>query len=491
MSKHSTQMICNSHSIAFETLFQACKSIESFGLVSSLNCFNNEDTLVRYMGHLRDQAKESTGHYSSKLSTLLIERRACLATDPRDKVFAILGLAHDAAPLRPDYSQSIQEVYVKAAEHILSYDKNIKLLSEVKGLRLDSGLPSWVPDWQFNPTIVTFASRNSDISTRFTASGSSRAKVMVSNMNEKNVLAIHGFCFDKISHHLGVPYKKLDENPENYVTYSSLQDYPYGLWPAMARSVYKDGIYTPTGEPLVQVYNRVLAADLMITSSRLTKAAKATLYPETSSFISASKSEAEHPLFPQAMKLMKDKNIDLETFIGTYVQGPALYEPADIASGNQMPIDNVPLVILSAIKSETEAVNHAMTGGRRLFISEAGSLGLCPNEAKEGDLICILFGSDTPFALRPLDNGNHLLVGECYVDGLMDGQAILNIAREKVETIVDNLATTAFVGEVNCLPAMLPDHVKHGWEVLISAEDEESSNKEIRPLFPSNYFILE
>ena len=50
------------------------------------------------------------------------------------------------------------------------------------------------------------------------------------------------------------------------------------------------------------------------------------------------------------------------------------------------------------------------TKGRVFFISEAGCIGLAPQEAWEGDRIAVLLGSEVPFMLRPRDEGRYLLV---------------------------------------------------------------------------------
>ncbi|KAG5747306.1 hypothetical protein H9Q70_010010 [Fusarium xylarioides] len=53
-------------------------------------------------------------------------------------------------------------------------------------------------------------------------------------------------------------------------------------------------------------------------------------------------------------------------------------------------------------------------------------LGLAPEEAVRDDLICIVLGCSVPLVLRPKEksSGNHEIIGECYVDGMMDGQAM-------------------------------------------------------------------
>jgi hypothetical protein len=47
------------------------------------------------------------------------------------------------------------------------------------------------------------------------------------------------------------------------------------------------------------------------------------------------------------------------------------------------------------------------------------------------NVVCVLFGGKMPFCLRPW--GRHYrLVGECYVHGLMGGEAIEMLERREV-----------------------------------------------------------
>jgi hypothetical protein len=64
----------------------------------------------------------------------------------------------------------------------------------------------------------------------------------------------------------------------------------------------------------------------------------------------------------------------------------------------------------------------AKANGRRFLISSNNYIGLAPTEAQVGDEIFVLAGSSVPFILRP-ENGHHLVIGEGYVHGLMDGEA--------------------------------------------------------------------
>jgi Heterokaryon incompatibility protein (HET) len=60
----------------------------------------------------------------------------------------------------------------------------------------------------------------------------------------------------------------------------------------------------------------------------------------------------------------------------------------------------------------------------RSFVeTEQGLYGLGPVGAKEGDHVCVLFGLDYPVVLRRV-RAHYVLVGPCYVLGLMNGEAI-------------------------------------------------------------------
>jgi hypothetical protein len=73
-----------------------------------------------------------------------------------------------------------------------------------------------------------------------------------------------------------------------------------------------------------------------------------------------------------------------------------------------------------------DAKKH-MIGGvlaqRRFMVTKSGYMGLVPILTEVGDVICVLFGCDTPLVLRPV-NDYYILIGECYVYGLMDGELV-------------------------------------------------------------------
>jgi hypothetical protein len=63
------------------------------------------------------------------------------------------------------------------------------------------------------------------------------------------------------------------------------------------------------------------------------------------------------------------------------------------------------------------------TFGRRLFETSRGFIGLGPAAAQIDDEICLLLGGQVCYVLRTRKDGHHEFIGECYVHGMMDGQA--------------------------------------------------------------------
>lgn len=74
-----------------------------------------------------------------------------------------------------------------------------------------------------------------------------------------------------------------------------------------------------------------------------------------------------------------------------------------------------------ALHNASDTLALGPTRGRVFFTSSTGYIGLAPYGAKEGDLIYVCMGADTPFLLRPYDDGFEL-IGEAYVQGIMDGE---------------------------------------------------------------------
>ncbi|EWG54916.1 hypothetical protein FVEG_17421 [Fusarium verticillioides 7600] len=99
----------------------------------------------RWMRHFGSPQKIDD---SLEFLTLLEDTRNCNASDPRDKIFALLGLWKK--PVEPDYTLSPQAVYTGLASTLVR-DESWKVVAQLLDMathgRSMPGLPSWVPDW--------------------------------------------------------------------------------------------------------------------------------------------------------------------------------------------------------------------------------------------------------------------------------------------------------------------------------------------------------
>jgi hypothetical protein len=77
--------------------------------------------------------------------------RPRFASDPRDKVYALLGLhsniPNQAAPIIPQYDVDLNELYSQIVSYNIASTKNLEVLGHAMESNLEHQLPSWVPDW--------------------------------------------------------------------------------------------------------------------------------------------------------------------------------------------------------------------------------------------------------------------------------------------------------------------------------------------------------
>ncbi|KAL8995136.1 MAG: hypothetical protein Q9169_005079 [Polycauliona sp. 2 TL-2023] len=79
-------------------------------------------------------------------------------------------------------------------------------------------------------------------------------------------------------------------------------------------------------------------------------------------------------------------------------------------------------------EQDTGYINYVnfLTNGKKLVTATDGRLGLVPRATEPGDEVCVILGCSSPLILRSAENGGaHNVVGECYLDGIMAGEALL------------------------------------------------------------------
>jgi hypothetical protein len=70
--------------------------------------------------------------------------------------------------------------------------------------------------------------------------------------------------------------------------------------------------------------------------------------------------------------------------------------------------------------------------GKRPFMTQVRFVGMGPSYMRPGDVIVALSGASVPFVVRPLGKKGFRLLGECYCDGIMDGEIVGKRSRETI-----------------------------------------------------------
>jgi hypothetical protein len=79
--------------------------------------------------------------------------------------------------------------------------------------------------------------------------------------------------------------------------------------------------------------------------------------------------------------------------------------------------------------NEYEEILRSCIGKKSFCTTTNGFIGTCVPASRTGDIIAIVFGSPTPFVLRPLPSNPDVeqpywLIGASYVGGIMDGEIV-------------------------------------------------------------------
>ncbi|KAK6223971.1 hypothetical protein LQW54_000117 [Pestalotiopsis sp. IQ-011] len=327
-----------------------------------------------------------TSRHANRFSFVyeLHRARHLQVTDPRDRVFALLGhysvregRGDALKSLAADYTQSVEDVYIDLARRALcDDDESLVTLAAVQHSNPDlgqSGLPSWVPDWRLYSSHIL-----SEPTSSHSAHGSTRPKVEVASRS----LFVRGIIIDSIvSHSDGI----------------------------RAKAFYADDASgTPTIERLwgeVCGKSTFDLADKYITGDSALFAFMQTLSNGCASLTWSV--EPDHHAAPA----------------DTWLDYGAAYLSRLFAGSRKITDEILDRGRTGDAAQWIRAANSASTN-RALAVTSKGYYVLGPNIIRNGDIVCVLFGGKMPFCLRPLENGSYHLVGECYVHGFMEGQAI-------------------------------------------------------------------
>jgi len=101
-------------------------------------------------------------HVDEPLLGVLRACRRKLASDPKDKLFGVLGILPEKVrnEFRADYSRSLKDIYTEIVDYILKTTESLDVICDAIHFPLHAGLavfPSFVPDWSHIPQAASLS----------------------------------------------------------------------------------------------------------------------------------------------------------------------------------------------------------------------------------------------------------------------------------------------------------------------------------------------
>lgn len=343
------------------------------------------------------------------------------ASDSRDYIFGLLChpsvnvQSHEQAPtqsliVRPDYRATVETVFLDFAISWLKYTSKPYLLSCVNHAppiacekvcpsssipQLD--LPSWCPRWDYNPLGGT---RLSVERTRSWYAASADSSFCF-RLRSRSRLEVKGIIYDEIAQ-----------------TFPSL-----------------DEVVTPIGR-------QIRSGETDLTGQELSVALKLSyLCGRILQCMSLKFSlDDEDIMFDFASTVLAGSWNYTDTISDRVAQVANIKAISGISNnGNMLAIPDEFTLALETLQSRCKQLEPLGTGGniasfvkntqytmssRRLFLTKRGCVGLGSAIVSPGNVCCIIAGANVPYILRPSNHETYSMVGECYVQSIMHGEAV-------------------------------------------------------------------
>ena len=291
--------------------------------------------------------------------------------------------------ITPDYRKSVVDVYQDVALQLIERSDSLEVLSAVQhGAPLPEigpCFPSWIPRWDL------------DIGTRMLGRAAcpdfaaGNRSPIITPTQDKSILAVKAVMVDYVGIHTKDPIDK------------ALLD-PYNMNNPFFIMCHDAGINRP--DPFD--YPKIAVQINFSTSSRQQA------YCET--WVAGKKALGDID-GPRALNRMAD--------FRTYQ-----LRAMDYVLRNE-DWDEETIKCMRRLRSEAQGGSAEryqscmaeVCHQRKFFITRAGFFGLGPGIMESGDTVCVILGMDVPSIVRRKQGHRFQYIGECYVNGLMNGQA--------------------------------------------------------------------
>lgn len=323
------------------------------------------------------------GVNDAPLMYLLANTLTFRCTDPRDHIIALLGISSDSLVHEDlvDYGVPAEQLYRRLARNCLTNSRDLRMLwSFLSGVPISQRAPcSWLPNIEELPTMQSLAVDLKGYAGHGDAFRMTEIHVPITG----NQLQMRGRIVDRIEQ-LGMDISG---------------------FPAMQQ--FQEATFTDNYKELLGRMDRWLDECRAIAESAgqdedgfratiLTEALFKNTMPLT-----LSTAKQDFPAYRRAQKALLSA-----------VDEKAWYEAMALSQ-----------VIESRTRLDMVLMLMRMLH-RRFCRTRNGRIGWVPSVAETGDYICLFDDMEYPYAVRESEVvGGYALVGECYISGLMPGEA--------------------------------------------------------------------
>ena len=288
-------------------------------------------------------------------------------TDPRDRVYALLGLLPTtdnslSANIQPDYRKSIQNCMRDATRAIIADTgclvvlRDRRLGADTKQYSEVDSWPSWVPVWCLDGSDLL----SIELPTALYTADNGRAldKILARDDQDADTLLLKGFTVDTVTETL----RPMDETFTSVATLTAFLD-------------QVNTIRIPR-QPLLSLSELVLI------------------------------------LMVESMREVLGRVDPSDDRISSFDRFTEDLDPQDPGGAS---------IIMNTTYTLQRLVHNCRA--KALFLTQQGRIGVGPASIAVDDDLCILFGGYWPFVVRRMGDHDHM-VGPCYTRGVIDGEAV-------------------------------------------------------------------
>ncbi|KAF2122779.1 heterokaryon incompatibility protein-domain-containing protein [Lophiotrema nucula] len=327
------------------------------------------------------------------LLELLRRFRSLESSDPRDKLYSLLGLASDAEALALtlSYNRSHIDLFKDFARNTILQTLTLDVLGQANKLHQD--FPSWVPDWTVPVSQISYI--NHDVGDYHAASGNWALNIQ---FHQDNILAIEGIFIDEIAKDLGIWWIAYAAEPTN------------GDAPA---------ITSDTLNPIAEMCRNIGLDILNLTSDEAQRIASflwenPSMSEVNSSSVDSTQLANQIPMSIRYRKLRKAMGTKNVLEVKSSPKEQKLVFEWLLSKDH---LERGVGVVVATIGHTAYGKNICVTARKRLCTSRT--------QTQPGDRVAVLSGGSMCYILRPIDGtSDYRFISDSYLEGFMAGEAL-------------------------------------------------------------------